>query len=303
MSVVLMYHGIFPDNNPDVIDAEDLPYALSVSDFTRQLDLLAQSDVGLYDQSKMPEVVITFDDGHASAIELAAPLLLERELPAYFFVTTDFINQRDGFMSGDELAELSRMRGMCIGSHGVTHRFFDDLNSSESLDELISSKRALESWCEARCDSLSFPGGRFSPQTLAQLLEAGYTQWFGSEIGLVDTDRLHEGGEHVGTGSLLPSELKNAVENGHVDDSLERESDATLSASSDRWQLAALRGQQPLERVAIRRNTQLPEFRRIMCQDLNYFRQKRRNSQVKQLIRSVVGNRLYHGLYKSILAR
>ncbi len=299
MSVVLMYHGIFPDNDTSTIDAEDLPYALSVSNFTRQLDLLAQRRVGLYDAGETPQVVITFDDGHASSLELAAPLLLERQLSAYFFITSDFIGQRPGFMTADELSELSRLPGMCIGSHGRTHRFFDDLSVQDSLLELTSSKRALEAICGARCDSISFPGGRFSAQTLDQMVQAGYTQWFGSEIGLVSAERLlsADRAEKCGPSQLLAGEIEVAnVEQGRTQDS------GNLSLE-DRWLLAAQYGDKPLERVAIRRNAQIEEFRRIIDQEKAYFRQKRRNSQVKQLLRSAIGNRLYHGLYKSISAR
>lgn len=301
MSVVLMYHGIFPDHDFSAIDSDDLPYALSVSDFTQQLDLLAERRVGLYAGHAAPEVVITFDDGHASALELAAPLLLERQLSAYFFITSDFIDQRRGFMSADELAALSRLPGMCIGSHGRTHRFFDDLSIEESLGELISSKSALEVICGARCDSISFPGGRFTQQTISQLAGAGYTQWFGSEIGLVSSDRMQ--------GTDSSSSETSSLEAGRLGGYEEAEarskpySGSDSGALEDRWQLTAQCDNQPLERVAIRRNTQLSEFRRIIGQETGYFRQKRRNSQVKHLIRNVIGNRLYHGLYKSFVAR
>lgn len=272
-----MYHGLFPDDDTSTIDAEDLPYALSVSDFTRQLDLLAKHKVGLYAVGQAPDIILSFDDGHVSNLSLAAPLLQERDLSAYFFITSNFIDQRKFFMSSAELSELSRMNGMCIGSHGMSHRFFDDLSREESLEELVGSRQKLEAICQSACQSISFPGGRFSPDTLRQLDDAGYTQWFGSEIGLVSPSRLDGGA------ASIPVADSDTLEN--------------------RWRLRAQHALQPLERVAIRRNTQLDEFRRIIVQDPAYFRRKRLNSQVKLLARRVIGNRLYHGLYKSLSAR
>ena len=275
MSAVLMYHGIFPDANTRAIDAEDLPYAVSVSDFTHQLDELAKQKVGLYSGEMIPDIVISFDDGHASNLQLAAPLLKERQLAAYFFITTDFIGKRSGFMSRDELQELSMMPGMCIGSHGMTHRFFDDMTKAEASNELLGSREELETICQSACRSISFPGGRFTQAVLQQVTAAGYTQVFGSEIGLIDAERWE--------GKALQQH--------------------NLEDIDDRWQLVGQRGFQPLERVAIRRNTQMPEFQRIISQDKMYFRRKKFNSRVKHLARRIIGNRLYHGLYKSIAAR
>lgn len=285
MSVALMYHGIFPDHDLSSIDAEDHPYAVSVSDFTRQLDLLVECKVGLYSSGSIPDVVITFDDGHASNLQLAAPLLLERNLPAYFFVTSDFIERRKHFLSGAELFELSQLPGLCIGSHGKTHRFFNDMSSEDSEKELVKSRQTLERLCGSACRSISFPGGRFSLQTLNQLSSAGYTQWFGSEVDVIGPERLRHDPPSVNGLSTL------------------HDAQSTDDLFPDRWSLLSQRGAQPLGRVAIRNNTQLVEFRRIIGQEPAYFRRKRLNSQVKRFARRVIGNRLYHGLYKSIAER
>ena len=267
-----MYHAIHADDDISAVDAEDLPYAVSVSEFTRQLDQLATLDVGLCDEQSMPDVIITFDDGHGSNLHLAAPLLVERKLPAYFFVTTDFIDKRAHFMSSEELGQLSRMPGMCIGSHGTSHRFFDDLTPEESLRELNDSRTFLEQVCGCACRSMSFPGGRFTPGVLSQLKSAGYTQWFGSELGLISDARFLQ-------------------------------TKASETSESERWFLATQREARPLERVAIRRSTQIDEFRSIICQESGYFRRKQMSSRVKRLLRQIIGNRLYHGLYKSIAER
>ena len=291
-----MYHSVFPDNDTRAIDAVDLPYALSVSDFTHQLDLLAERNVGIFTDGAAPQVVISFDDGHASNLQLAAPLLLERNLSAYFFITSEFVGQRAHFLSPDELKELSLLPGMCIGSHGMTHRFFEDMSTEQSALELTDSRKALEGICGSACRSISFPGGRFSAGTLQQLRAAGYVQWFGSEIGIVDP-----GAVQYESAKMLQRVEKG--ENAPVPPVMASRCTATDSQSADRWQLGSQRDLQPLKRVAIRRNTQLDEFQRIIGQDSAWFRRKYVNSQVKLLARRVLGNRLYHGLYKSLSAR
>ncbi len=41
MTVVLMYHALYRDDDTSLIDDEDLPYAVSESAFIEQMDLLA----------------------------------------------------------------------------------------------------------------------------------------------------------------------------------------------------------------------------------------------------------------------
>ncbi|MFK8081561.1 MAG: polysaccharide deacetylase family protein [Granulosicoccus sp.] len=297
MSVVLMYHGVFPDNDKSTIDAEDHPYAVSLSNFTHQLDLLAEHNVGLYGNGQVPDVVISFDDGHASNLSLAAPLLLERNLAAYFFITTNFIDRRLNFLSSDELAELSRLPGFCVGSHGMTHRFFDDMSVEESNKELTESRQRLESICGSACRSISFPGGRFGVQTHKQLVNVGYKQWFGSQTGLISPGRLTNEASCDGAVQVVSDRKSASVRERHDKRSTE------FSDLPDRWSLMSQCDAAPLDRVAIRHNTQMPEFRRITSQEPAYFRRKRLNSQAKRIARRVIGNRLYHGLYRSLAVR
>lgn len=56
----------------------------------------------------------------------------------------------------------------------------------------------------------------------------------------------------------------------------------------------------PLKRVAIRNGTSDDEFRRMISADRSYFAKVVAIQSAKQLVRKILGNRLYHGLYKSV---
>lgn len=271
MSVVLMYHSLYTGNDTSNIDDEDLPYAVSKDSFTRQLDLIAQKPSGIYNNSTLDKVVITFDDGHESNLHMAVPLLLERGLSAYFFITSGFVDSRPGFMSSPEVLELSNTAGMIVGSHGVTHRFFNDMTPDEALNELKESKALLETLTNHPCESMSFPGGRYNKSVLNQMKSAGYTQWFGSDVGMVDVSK----------------QLENAVPKG----------------DGYHKNLVPMSGSKPLNRVAIRRTTDINEFERMISPDPAYYRSQIRRSQAKKIIQRTLGNRLYYGLYKSVSAR
>jgi hypothetical protein len=271
MSIVLMYHSLYEGEDTSAIDAEDLPYAVSKDNFIKQLDRLAKKRTGLFAPDDLADVVITFDDGHQSNLDIAVPLLLERGLSAYFFITTGFIDSRRGFLSAEGVQALSDVPGMIVGSHGVTHQFFNDLTSHDAHQELVKSKACLESITKHPCASMSFPGGRYNKRTLELLQSTGYTQWFGSDVGMVSVSKCFDS------------------------------SFATLAAQENT--LLPMSGIQPLKRVAIRRTTQLEEFDRMITPDLGYYRSHERRSQAKKILQRTLGNRLYYGLYKSVSAR
>lgn len=252
MSVVLMYHSLYNGVNTNSIDAEDLPYAVSTENFVAQLDRLKNKSIGLLTNNAMPDVVITFDDGHVSNYDIAMPLLMERGLSAYLFVTGNFVGQRAHFCSAEQLAEMAR-NGIEIGSHGMTHRFFDDLADDEAERELRQSKQQLSDQCGQQVQSISYPGGRYNQRTLEITRRCGYSQLFGSSIGVLK----------------------------HSD----------MSAP------------EPLKRVAIRRNTTLDEFDRMVNADTTYYAIEQSKQKAKTLVKRTLGNRLYHGLYKSISTR
>ena len=254
MTAVLMYHSLYDGDDTSRIDAEDLPYAVSTQNFIAQLERLQNKSVGLLnnDDSVMPDVVITFDDGHVSNYDIAMPLLVERGLSAYLFVTGNFVGKRAHFCLPEQLEKMAQ-NGMEIGSHGMTHRFFDDLSDEEAECELRQSMQQLSDQCGQAVQSISYPGGRYSRRTLEISRSAGYGQLFGSDIGILQ--------------------------------------------SSDLSAIA------PLKRVAIRRTTTLKEFDRIINADAGYYAIQKSKQKAKTLIKRSLGNRLYHGLYKSISAR
>lgn len=254
MSVVLMYHALYPDGDLSQIDVEDQPYAVSESTFKQHLDMLKPLHVGIFSDDNtqaLPDVVITFDDGHISNYEIALPLLQQAGYSAYFFATTHFINSREYFCRPEQLKALAEA-GMVVGSHGVSHEFLADLPPDAVEHELKHSRSVLESWVNQDIHSLSFPGGRYTPAVMDRARSAGYRQIFDSTFDTVSVTDLAE--------------------------------------------------QKPLARVAIRRSTSADDFQRMITRDGSLYRKVQRAQWIKQTLKHTLGNRLYHGLYKSLTA-
>jgi len=191
--IILMYHILYEkETELAAITPEDRPYAVSVASFRRHLQCITRQGIPIISpdllEQKIPEdgiqpgILLTFDDGHASNYHYSYPLLQEFGIKAIFFITSDFINSRHGFLTWDMTRELAK-EGMVIGSHGKTHRFFEDLNLIELKFELSHSREEIEQHISLPVTMLSFPGGRFHRSQLKTARAVGYQWLFSSRVG------------------------------------------------------------------------------------------------------------------------
>ena len=125
---------------------------------------------------------ITFDDGCATDLLIAAQLLLERHLNATFYVTVNHLGKR-GYLTPAQLIELADL-GFEIGSHSLNHCHLNDLKLSEVEVELGESQKQLEDIIGCRVVHFSCPGGRTSAVIKQVARDTGYESVATSKIGL-----------------------------------------------------------------------------------------------------------------------
>jgi peptidoglycan/xylan/chitin deacetylase (PgdA/CDA1 family) len=186
MLPVLMYHGLHADEHAH--GRYDAVYSVHPGEFARQLDWLLENDYrairigGPSGQAAgMRAVAITFDDGDASNIEVALPLLRERGMSAEFFITSDFIDQ-PGMLAAADVRALADA-GMGIGAHGRSHAFLEDLDAGTLDAELRESRTRLSAISGQGVDALALPGGRGGERERRAALAHGYRHLFGSVPG------------------------------------------------------------------------------------------------------------------------
>lgn len=168
-SINLTFHGIGEQENRLERGEEDV--WLSISRFLSVLDGVATRS----------DVRITFDDGYASDVEHALPALRLRGLTATFFVVAGRLGA-PGFLDEDGVRTLAAA-GMRIGSHGMRHRPWRQLDDGELREELVDSKRRLEAIVERPVTQAACPFGSYDRRVLRTLRRCAYEHVYTSDRG------------------------------------------------------------------------------------------------------------------------
>jgi len=177
--IALMYHDLV---SPEAPDASGFPgrdaalYKVTPDRFEAHLAAIGRVRPAIGDAS---DVVLTFDDGGASAIE-AADALERHGRRGYFFVTANYIGAA-GFLTAAAVRDLHR-RGHRVGSHSCSHPLrMAHCPAKQILREWVVSRERLEDLIGSGVQTASVPGGDYADHVASAAADAGYTLLFTSE--------------------------------------------------------------------------------------------------------------------------
>ena len=184
---VLLYHSVSDNPSPAIAS-----FALAPEAFARQLDAVVASGRSALTVSQyanalaagaLPEypVVITFDDGYADFLESALPELIRRGIPSTLYVTTGFLEGRNGtanrprdrMLRWSQLPELVAS-GVEIGGHSHSHLQLDTLSRARAREEVLRCKTLLEDELAGEVATFAYPHGYSGPAVRSLVREAGY---------------------------------------------------------------------------------------------------------------------------------
>ena len=182
--IVLMYHGT-------TVSKPSSQYSIEARLFKQHIAYLADNgwQTRLIKDLASPElltpktVIITFDDGYADNFEGALLPLVDHNMQATWFITTDCIGKYASWMGSNrpetrmldkqQLREMAN-QGMEIGSHTCSHPDLECLPYAEQLEQVHTSKELLESLLGSSVSSFAYPYGRYNMESVKALRKAGY---------------------------------------------------------------------------------------------------------------------------------
>jgi peptidoglycan/xylan/chitin deacetylase (PgdA/CDA1 family) len=188
-ALVLTYHAVEEGPPPLCIDPGLFRAHLDVIDESRvrTVGLGQLADELRRGGPGEPSLALTFDDGFASVADAAAPLLIERRIPATIFCVAGHLGRHNDFptdsasapklplASGSALADLSA-EGLDLGSHGMEHtplEFAED-DQAALRREIVDSRELLEQETGHDIAWFAHPYGSPAGPTGRALIEGAY---------------------------------------------------------------------------------------------------------------------------------
>jgi peptidoglycan/xylan/chitin deacetylase (PgdA/CDA1 family) len=157
---------------------------ISMSAYVKYLD-------GLGDIPENP-VVITIDDGYASAYTVAFPILKKYSFPATLYLYTNFFSNGRLALTADQVKEMCAS-GIEIGCHSRSHPVLTlktrksgkvriAMNEIQYVnflkDEIVKSRKTLQDMLGLQIDTFAYPYGVYSNVVEQVVREAGYKAAF-----------------------------------------------------------------------------------------------------------------------------
>lgn len=133
-------------------------------------------------------VVVTFDDGYASAVREALPILRRNGQRATLFLQLGLLG-RPGALTADMVREWLAA-GNELGDHTITHPDLRRTTDDRLRREISGSKDELEAEFGVRVRTFAYPSGDYDDRAVAALRAAGFEAAVTTAYGLARPDDL-----------------------------------------------------------------------------------------------------------------
>jgi peptidoglycan/xylan/chitin deacetylase (PgdA/CDA1 family) len=135
---------------------------------------------------KFEDFTLTVDDANQSDVMIVLPALLARKLRAIFFIPAGKLGQQ-GYLRREDV-QILVAEGMEIGTHGMYHRDWRELDDGELSIEISDSKNILEEITGQQIQKVSCPYGSYDRRVLHYLRNAKFQKVYTSDRGRTQSE-------------------------------------------------------------------------------------------------------------------
>ena len=116
-------------------------------------------------------IILTFDDGSESIYTNALPIMQKYNFTGTAYIVYNYVGIQN-YMNPDQISELYAS-GWEIGSHSLSHADLTQ-RSDRQMDEIVESRRKLQSLLGVPILSFSYPFGAYNEDSVYYAHYAGY---------------------------------------------------------------------------------------------------------------------------------
>lgn len=195
---ILMYHDVTIGKGNDL--------TVSVAMLEKQFQYLKESGYQsvhlkeLLDSEVLPSkknIVITFDDGYISHLQLVFPLLQKYQLKAVYFIPLGFVGKTDLWNTASlDIMTLEQLKSLDpdvieLGFHSFYHKKYSEMSSEEIDLDLSTSLSFVTSENLNFSPVLAYPYGKFPKERTTHKMFNSLLENHGIKLGLRIGNRVN----------------------------------------------------------------------------------------------------------------
>jgi peptidoglycan/xylan/chitin deacetylase (PgdA/CDA1 family) len=129
-------------------------------------------------------IVLTFDDGYRSHVDVALPELEKRGWPGVLYLEVAAMKKPGA--EGISRAGVSKLvgAGWELGAHTMTHPDLTTLDPAALTEEVAGSRKLLRQRFGVAVDAFCYPAGKYDDTVIAAVADAGFASATTVEEGL-----------------------------------------------------------------------------------------------------------------------
>ncbi len=131
------------------------------------------------------KILLTIDDGFSSFYENAWPILKKEKIPFVIFVNTESVGS-NGYMTWDELREISQFDFVHIGNHSHSHAYLADKSDAEIKKDIEISIKLFKEKLNHETKFFAYPFGEYKESYKKIVKDLGFDYGFGQHSGVID---------------------------------------------------------------------------------------------------------------------
>lgn len=182
--IVLIYHAVGTG-----LDAtREAAFALQLDWLLVNAKVMDLESLLLDEGGSGLRVALTFDDGYASVLQTAMPLMAKRGMTGTVYLNSDLISnsqrhltdaseerfyRNEAFLLWDEVVKLASL-GWLIGAHGAAHLDLTQVDNKTSQREIVACKTSIEDRLSMPCRHFSYTWGRWNPAIRKEISASGF---------------------------------------------------------------------------------------------------------------------------------
>ena len=185
--ITIMYHRFEENKYPST--------NIKMVDFINHLQIIKENGIKFVNPSNFEDelnnyknqrkVLVTIDDGYQSFYNNAWPILKESKIPFILFISTREVGKK-GYMSWEDIREISKYNFVEIGNHSHTHEYLVDENKDLIKSDIEKSISIFKKELGRNSYFFSYPFGEYSLQFKDIIKSLGFKYAFGQHSGVMD---------------------------------------------------------------------------------------------------------------------